>query len=100
MKKPWVPIPLRKSELEAARNIIKGLYFAAHDSLRSDRPGWNQNYPAIQILTIADLLDKSKNAGVKMPPAHGTFKEAQKVKQEDEATQMSMLAFIDLRIEN
>jgi site-specific DNA-methyltransferase (adenine-specific) len=56
-------------------------------------PGWNQNYPAIQILTIADLLDKSKNAGVKMPPPYGTFKEAQKVKQEDDATQMSMLDF-------
>jgi len=56
-------------------------------------PGWGQDYPAIQILTIADLLDRSKNIVVKMPPQHGTFKEAQKVKHEDDATQMSMLTF-------
>lgn len=36
-------------------------------------PGWGQDYPRLQILTIKDLLG---GAGVKMPPQHGTFKEA------------------------
>jgi hypothetical protein len=35
-----------------------------------------QKYPKIQILTIADLL---KGTEVKMPPAFGTFKQAQRV---------------------
>jgi site-specific DNA-methyltransferase (adenine-specific) len=41
-------------------------------------PGWNMDYPRIQILTIADLLKGTK---VQMPMQHGTFKQAQKVKQ-------------------
>ncbi len=41
-------------------------------------PGWNQNYPRIQILTIEELLH---NAEVKMPPQFGTFKLAQRVQQ-------------------
>jgi site-specific DNA-methyltransferase (adenine-specific) len=36
-------------------------------------PGWGRPYPCIQILTIEELL---RGAGVKMPPQHGTFKEA------------------------
>ncbi len=43
-------------------------------------PGWNQDYPKIQILTINQLLH---DAEIKMPPPHGTFKEAQRVKQAD-----------------
>lgn len=43
-------------------------------------PGWNQDYPRIQILTIEELLH---NAGVQMPPQFGTFKQAQRVKQSD-----------------
>ncbi len=42
-------------------------------------PGWNIDYPRIQILTIAELL---KGAKVQMPMQHGTFKQAQKVKQD------------------
>ncbi len=38
-------------------------------------PGWGRPYPRIQILTIEELLH---GAGVKMPPQHGTFKEAQR----------------------
>ncbi len=45
-------------------------------------PGWNQNYPRIQILTIEELLH---NAEVKMPPQFGTFKQAQRVQQSDAA---------------
>ena len=43
-------------------------------------PGWNQNYPRIQILTIEELLHGST---VKMPPQFGTFKQAQRVQQSD-----------------
>lgn len=38
-------------------------------------PGWKRDYPKLQILTIADLLN---GADVKMPPASITFKQAQK----------------------
>ncbi len=41
-------------------------------------PGWHKDYPKIQILTIADLL---RGAEVQMPPAHGTFKQAQRMQQ-------------------
>ncbi len=41
-------------------------------------PGWNKDYPRIQILTIEELLH---NAEVKMPPQFGTFKQAQRVQQ-------------------
>lgn len=40
-------------------------------------PGWDKDYPRLQILTIADLLT---GAEVKMPPASITFKQAEKVK--------------------
>ncbi len=41
-------------------------------------PGWNKDYPRMQILTIEELLH---NAEVKMPPQFGTFKQAQRVQQ-------------------
>ncbi len=41
-------------------------------------PGWNKDFPRIQILTIDELLH---NAEVKMPPQFGTFKQAQRVQQ-------------------
>ncbi len=43
-------------------------------------PGWNKDYPRIQILTIEELL---RGTEVKMPPQFGTFKQAQKVQQAD-----------------
>ncbi len=43
-------------------------------------PGWGKDYPKLQILTIAQLL---RGAEIKMPPAHGTFKQAQRVQQSD-----------------
>jgi site-specific DNA-methyltransferase (adenine-specific) len=43
-----------------------------------ESPAWQQKYPRLQILTIEQLL---AGAHVKMPPAYGTFKQAQKVKQ-------------------
>jgi site-specific DNA-methyltransferase (adenine-specific) len=49
-------------------------------------PGWNQNYPCIQILTIEQLL---QGAEPKMPPQYGTFKQAQKVTKQ-QATQADL----------
>jgi DNA modification methylase len=40
-------------------------------------PGWDRDYPKLQILTIADLFN---GASVQMPPASITFKQAEKVK--------------------
>jgi site-specific DNA-methyltransferase (adenine-specific) len=44
--------------------------------------GWNQKYPRIQIKTIAELL---KGTRVDMPPQHGTFKQAKKVRESEGA---------------
>jgi hypothetical protein len=41
-------------------------------------PGWQKDYPKSQILTIGELL---QDAAVDMPPPHGTFKQAQRVKE-------------------
>ncbi len=43
-------------------------------------PGWNRDFPLIQILTIEELLH---NTEIKMPPQFGTFKQAQRVQQSD-----------------
>lgn len=50
-------------------------------------PGWHQDYPRIQILTIAELLAGTE---IKMPPAYGTFKQAQKVEESPQARQSKM----------
>ncbi len=44
-----------------------------------ESPGWNQQYPRIQIRTITELL---KGAKIDMPLQFGTFKQASKVKQD------------------
>ena len=49
-------------------------------------PNWNKNYPKIQILTIDDLLNGGE---IQMPPAWGTFKQAQKV-DKPQASQQKM----------
>ncbi len=38
-------------------------------------PGWGQDYPRLQILTVEELL---RGAAVKMPPTEITFKQAQR----------------------
>jgi site-specific DNA-methyltransferase (adenine-specific) len=43
-------------------------------------PGWNRDYPRLQILTIADLLH---GAEVKMSSTSVTFKQAQRVEKAD-----------------
>ena len=45
---------------------------------RSER--WGRDYPRIQILTIRELI---AGAEVKMPPTEQTFKQAQRVKEEE-----------------
>lgn len=56
--------PTREMQTEA---VTAGYYHS---------PTWGRNYPKIQLLTIADLL---RGARLEMPPAWGTFKQAQKV---------------------
>lgn len=52
-------------------------------------PGWNRDYPRVQILTVGDLL--SGAGRVELPPAEfATFKQARKVKGEDEGEQGSL----------
>jgi hypothetical protein len=63
--------PSREMQTEA---VAAGFYHS---------PGWNRDYPRIQVLTIADLFS---GAAVDMPPYALTFKQAQKVKP-DEPTQ-------------
>ena len=41
--------------------------------------GWNEDYPRIQILNIVELLHGAK---IQMPPQYGTFKQAQRVQQQ------------------
>ena len=38
-------------------------------------PGWDKDYPRLQILTVAQLL---AGADVAMPPQFGTFRQAAK----------------------
>jgi len=62
--------PTREMRTEAA---AAGFYHS---------PGWNQNYPRIQILTVKGLLDGT--ARLEVPPAEFvTFKQAQQVKEEE-----------------
>lgn len=61
--------PTREMQTEA---VTAGYYHS---------PGWNQDYPRIQILTVKDLL--SGTARVEMPPAEFTFKQAQRVREEN-----------------
>jgi site-specific DNA-methyltransferase (adenine-specific) len=51
-----------------------------------ESPHWKK-CPRLQILTISDLL---KSAKVDMPPKHGTFKQAQRVRSEAEAEQVEL----------
>ena len=52
-------------------------------------PGWNRDYPRVQILTVGDLL--SGAGRMELPPAEfATFKQARKVKGEDGGEQGSL----------
>ncbi len=58
-----------------AEAVASGFYFS---------PGWNRDYPKLQILTISQLLNQEE---IKMPAATITFKEAQKVKGDNSSQQ-------------
>ncbi|MCL4506680.1 MAG: restriction endonuclease [Chloroflexi bacterium] len=47
-------------------------------------PGWGQDYPRVQILTVAELL---AGAPVQMPPPFGTFKQAPRSKPDSQGAQ-------------
>ncbi len=64
---------LQPSVVSSAKAVSAGFYHS---------PGWGQDYPRIQILTIEELLH---GAQVKMPPQYGTFKEAQRARLSGEA---------------
>ena len=51
-------------------------------------PGWDRDYPRMQILTIAELL---AGAEAKMPPSVTTFKQAEKAKSQEKAKQQDLL---------
>ncbi len=67
--------PTKPMETEAA---CAGIYHS---------PGWNADYPKLQIITINELLDGDE---VKMPPTSKTFKQAGKVKGKDKGEQGGM----------
>ncbi len=39
-------------------------------------PGWQRDYPRLQVLTVEELL---RGAELKMPPAYAPFEQAQRV---------------------
>jgi site-specific DNA-methyltransferase (adenine-specific) len=61
----------------AAEAVAAGFYYS---------PGWGKDYPRLQIVTVAALLN---GAELKMPPAATTFKQAAKV-QADGGKQVGM----------
>ena len=52
--------------------------------------GWGKEYPRLQILSIADLL---QGAEVKMPPQYGTFKQARRVQSSQSDVEQAELEF-------
>ncbi len=60
--------------LEAFQQLI-----GSTSQMMAYSPGWNKDYPRIQILTIEDLL---RGAEAKLPPTEGTFKQAPRVQEE------------------
>ncbi len=67
--------PTKPMETEAAG---AGIYHS---------PGWNENYPKLQIITVNELLD---GVEVKMPPTSKSFKQAGKVKGKEEGEQAGL----------
>ncbi len=76
--------PTRDMRTEAAS---AGLYHSV---------GWGKDYPRIQILSIAELLQGTE---VKMPPQHGTFKSAQRVQKGGPEAQQTSLGFYEEGVE-
>ena len=72
-------ITLEPPTKEMKEEAVKaGFYFS---------PGWNQNYPKIQILTIEELL---KGQSVQMPPTNLTFKTAPRNEKSSEQKDLNI----------
>ena len=69
-------IPTRDMLTEAA---AAGIYHS---------PGWQRDYPRLQVLTVSDLLAGTE---VKMPPTAVTFKQAEKVQGKGKPKQEELL---------
>jgi hypothetical protein len=61
-------VTLEKPSADMQREAVSAGFYRS--------PGWQRDYPKIQILTIAQLL--GHHAEVKMPPTSGPFKQAQR----------------------
>lgn len=53
-------------------------------------PGWNKDYPRLQILTVADLL--KGHARLEMPPDNRTYNQAQRVRPDPTHAQAALFA--------
>lgn len=75
-------ITLEEPTKEMKKEAVSAGYYSS--------PGWGRTYPRVQILTINELL-----AGEipNMPPAYGTFKQAQRIK-DGEAQQQELFGEI------
>jgi site-specific DNA-methyltransferase (adenine-specific) len=72
-------ITLEPPTKEMKEEAVKaGFYFS---------PGWNQNYPKLQILTIEELL---KGQSVQMPPTNLTFKTAPRNEKSSEQKDLNI----------
>ncbi|HMS11380.1 MAG TPA: hypothetical protein PKE66_17955 [Pyrinomonadaceae bacterium] len=58
-------VPTFRSNIRLA--AAKGFYHS---------PGWNKDYPRLQIVTVEDLLSGKQ---IEMPPSQMTFKQAERV---------------------
>ena len=63
------------------------LYYGDNLETLQSLPGWNRDYPRLQILTIEDLLSGKT---VQRPPISTTFKEAKRHESE-KAKQLGLL---------
>lgn len=76
-------VTLEPATKEMKREAISaGLYYS---------PGWGREYPRLQILSIADLLE---GADVKMPPQYGTFKTARRVQPDGPEVEQGALELL------
>lgn len=75
-------ITLEEPTKEMKKEAVSAGYYSS--------PGWGRTYPRVQILTINELLaGETPN----MPPAYGTFKQAQRIK-DGEAQQQGLFGEI------
>ena len=59
----------------------------AADAAFYHSPGWNHDYPRIQLLTIAELLGGKK---IDCPPQHATFKQAPRAESKAKKAELGL----------